>query len=158
MEMPAIKVPTLFIANSIILLASSWSIIQTKNAFNQDDAKNLKKYLQVTLLLSLLFLLMQAFGWKQLFNNNIFLHTENSSSYLYVLSGLHFAHVLFGLPFLYIFYNSAKKRLKDEVSALVFFSDPSPKLRLHLLGIYWHFLDGLWIYLVLFLLANWIIQ
>ena len=47
--------------------------------------------------------------------------------------------------------------MKEPVTVLVYFSDPEKRLRLRLLTIYWHFLDGLWIFLVLFLLANYFI-
>ena len=64
------------------------------------------------------------------------------------------AHVLGGLPFLVQFYLAARKRMIDPVTVLIYFSDPQKQLRLKLLTRYWHFLDGLWIYLVLFFLIN----
>jgi cytochrome c oxidase subunit 3 len=59
-----------------------------------------------------------------------------------------------GLPFLYLFYRAAKKYMIDPVTVLVYFSDPEKRLKLRLLTIYWHFLDLLWIYLVLFFGIN----
>jgi cytochrome c oxidase subunit 3 len=64
------------------------------------------------------------------------------------------AHVIAGLPFLVMFYRTACKRMVDPVTVLVYFSDPEKRLKLRLLTVYWHFLDGLWIYLVLFLGIN----
>jgi len=66
--------------------------------------------------------------------------------------------LLFGIPFLAWFYWMAKKKMVEPVSVLVYFSDPEKKLRLRLLTIYWHFLDGLWIYLVLFFWINYLIK
>jgi cytochrome c oxidase subunit 3 len=84
----------------------------------------------------------------------VFIDTDNSAGYLYVISGLHFLHVIAGLPFLGIFLWKAYKKMVDPVSVLVYFSDPEKRLKLRLLTIYWHFLDGLWIYLVLFFYIN----
>ena len=48
------------------------------------------------------------------------------------------------------FIYQARYHMKEPVSVLVYFSDPEKRLNLRLLGIYWHFLDVLWIYLVVF--------
>ncbi|RMF25339.1 MAG: cytochrome c oxidase subunit III, partial [Bacteroidetes bacterium] len=104
--------------------------------------------------LSLAFLVLQFFAWRSLFAQNVFINTDNSASYLYLLSGLHFLHVVGGLPFLIWFWRQARKRLREPVSELVYFSDPDKRLKLRLLTLYWHFLDGLWIYLVLFFWVN----
>lgn len=153
-----IQLPILFFLNTMILIGSSYTMLQAKKAYLKDDTKLYQWALRSTIYLSLFFLLMQFFAWKQLFNNNIFLATDNSASYMYLLSGLHFAHVLAGLPFLILFLKTANGRMKEPVSVLVYFSDPEKKLKLRLLTIYWHFLDALWIYLVLFLWVNYLIR
>ena len=129
-----------------------------KKAYKADETENYQKALWATIGLSLLFLIMQFFGWQQLINQNIFLPSGNSASYLYLLSGLHFAHVIVGLPFLILFLRAARMKMKEPVSVLVYFSDPEKKLKLRLLTIYWHFLDILWIYLVVFFYVNYLIQ
>lgn len=152
-----IKIPLLFGFNTLILLASSYTMIQAKKNYLEDETEKYQQSLKFTTWLSVFFLVMQSIAWYQLFSQNIFIDTDNSASYLYVLSALHFAHVIAGLPFLYLFLRTAKREMKEPVTVLVYFSDPEKRLRLRLLSIYWHFLDGLWIFLVLFLLANWVI-
>ena len=152
-----IKIPLLFGFNTLILLASSYAMEQAKKNYKQDDTERYQKSLNYTIWLSLFFLVMQSIAWFQLFSQNVFFSTDNSASFLYVLSALHFAHVIAGLPFLYLFLRSAKREMNEPVTMLVYFSDPEKRLRLRLLSIYWHFLDGLWIFLVLFLLGNYLI-
>jgi cytochrome c oxidase subunit III len=152
-----IKIPLLFGFNTLILLASSYTMIRAKKNYLDDETEKYQQSLKYTIWLSLFFLVMQSIAWYQLFSQNIFIDTDNSASYLYVLSALHFAHVIAGLPFLYLFLRTAIREMKEPVTVLVYFSDPEKRLRLRLLSIYWHFLDGLWIFLVLFLLANWVI-
>ncbi len=152
-----IKIPLLFGVNTLILLGSSYTMIKAKKNYEADDTAGYQQALKYTIWLSLFFLFMQFIAWYQLFSQNIFIHTDNSASYLYVLSALHFAHVIAGLPFLFLFLRTAKREMKEPVTVLVYFSDPEKRLRLRLLSIYWHFLDGLWIFLVLFLLANYLI-
>ncbi len=149
-DMQPMRIPLLFAFNSLLLLAASWAMWRAKRSFHFDDDKHYLLELKATIGLSVLFLLMQLVAWFQLFSRNIFPETDNSAAYLYLVSGLHLLHVLAGLPFLYLFFKHSRKRLSDPVSMLVYFSDPEMKLRLRLLNIYWHFLDGLWILLILF--------
>lgn len=153
-ELPPVKLPPIFLINTLLLLGSSGTLIWAKRSFKADDTQRYQQALLATIILSVIFLIAQFIGWRQLFAQEIFIHTDNSASYLYVISGLHFAHVIAGLPFLGIFLWQAYKRMKEPVSVLVYFSDPEKRLKLRLLTIYWHFIDGLWIYLVLFFWLN----
>ena len=157
-DLPPIKLPSIFIFNTLILLASSGSIVWARKAYRNDDTVKYQQALILTIFLSLLFLYAQFIGWRTLFRNEIFLTTDNSASYLYLISGLHFAHVIAGLPFLAMFLWRARKEMKEPVSVLVYFSDPEKRLKLRLLTLYWHFLDGLWIYLVFFFWINYLIK
>ncbi|OAV44379.1 cytochrome c oxidase subunit 3 [Lewinella sp. 4G2] len=153
-DLPPIKLPLLFLVNTAILLGSSYTMIRAKKAYLADDTKGYTNMLWATMGLSFFFLLMQCIAWYQLFAQQIYITSDNSAGYLYVISGLHFAHVIGGIPFLGVFLYKARKYMKEPVSVLVYFSDPAKRLNLRLLTIYWHFLDGLWIYLVLFFFIN----
>jgi cytochrome c oxidase subunit 3 len=157
-ELPPIKLPLIFIFNTLILLGSSATMIWAKRSYLADHTRNYQRALMATILLSLVFLVLQFLGWRVLFQQEIFLSSNNSASYLYVISGLHFAHVIGGLPFLGLFLFKAYKQMKEPVSVLVYFSDPEKRLKLRLLTLYWHFIDGLWIYLVLFFWINYFIK
>ena len=151
---PSISLPTIFLLNTVILLGSSYTMVWAQRSYQKDDTKSYKRALWATVALSLLFLVAQFIGWQQLFSQSVFINSDVSASYLYLISGLHFLHVIGGLPFLGVFLWKANKQMKEPVSVLVYFSDPEKRLRLRLLTLYWHFLDGLWIYLVLFFFIN----
>ncbi len=153
-NMPAVELPFIFFLTTLLLLGSSLSLRWAKKAYLQDQTENYQTALILTIILTLIFMVGQFFGWKALFENEMFIGTNNSISYLYLISGLHFAHVIAGLPFLMLFLHTARKRMKEPVSVLVYFSDPEKRMKLRLLTIYWHFLDALWIYLVLFFFIN----
>jgi len=152
-----VQVPMLFVFNTVILLASSWTMIRSKRCYLADNTLGYLQSLRITIWLSILFTLMQGVAWWWLFQNNINLGSSTTTGFLYVISFVHLAHVLAGLPFLLQFYNAAKKHMVDPVTVLVYFSDPEKRLSLRLLTLYWHFLDGLWIYLVLFFAINQVI-
>ena len=153
-----VTIPSLFYFNSLLLIGSSFTLWQAKKAYREDHTSQFRNFLIVTLVLTLLFLVAQFFAWSQLLQENIGIAHSTMASYLYLISGLHFAHVIAGIPFLVYFIIEAYRKMKSPVTVLLYFSDPGKKRVLDLLNIYWHFLDGLWIYLVLFFLVNFLIQ
>jgi len=149
-----VYLPPIFILNSFILFASSWSIHNANKAYKADDTEGYQKALTLTLMLTILFMGAQVVAWfyfrETLIGDNI----GNGANYLYAISGLHFAHIIGGLPFLLVFLYNAYNKMREPMTVLLYFSDPLKRMRLQLLTIYWHFLDGLWIFLVLFFLIN----
>lgn len=153
-KLPPLQLPWLFYVNTLVLLASSYTLWQSKQAYLEDMTGRYQQTLYITISLSLLFLVLQGIAWYSLFNQNIMIQSDNSAGYLYVISGLHFFHVVAGLPFLIYFSLQAKKYMIEPVSVLVYFSDPHKRLNLRLISIYWHFLDILWVYLMVFFVIN----
>lgn len=157
MHVPPVQMPALFILNTLVLLGSSYTMVRAKRCYRQDNTEGYQQNLRTTIWLSLFFMVLQTVAWWWLFRHNIGLNTSTTTGYLYLISFVHLAHVIAGLPFLILFYRAAKKRMVDPVTVLVYFSDPEKRLKLRLLTIYWHFLDVLWIYLVLFFGINYLI-
>jgi cytochrome c oxidase subunit 3 len=157
-HLPPIRIPFLFVFNTLILIGSSFTLVSAKRAYEADETSLYKQMLGYTFLLSIVFMLMQGVAWYQLFQDNIAISTSNASGYVYAISILHFMHVIAGLPFLGGFLWVAYKRMREPVSVLVYFSDPEKKLKLRLLTLYWHFLDILWVYLVFFFAINYWIK
>ena len=156
-EIPPIKLPVVFFINTLVLLASSYTIVLANKAYREDKTQLYKSCLVYTFILSLIFLVSQIFAWKLLLQE-ISINDQVTGSYLYIISFVHFLHVIAGLPFLFMFYLTARKKMKKPVSVLVYFSDPEKQLKLRLLTRYWHFLDALWIYLVIFLGVSYLIS
>lgn len=149
-----VHLPPIFIINSFILMASSWAINQANKAYRDDDTQGYQKALSITMGLTFLFMIAQIIGWVYFKAELVGTNIGNGENYLYAISGLHFAHIVGGLPFLGVFLYNAYKKMEEPMTVLLYFSDPDKRMRLQLLTIYWHFLDGLWIFLVLFFLAN----
>lgn len=148
-----VHLPPIFILNSFILLASSWCIHKANQAYRNDDTKGYQTFLTVTMGLTILFMGAQLVGWF-VFYDSLVGENINGVNYLYAISGLHFAHIVGGLPFLSVFLYNAYRKMEEPMTVLLYFSDPIKQMHLQLLTIYWHFLDGLWIFLVVFFLLN----
>jgi len=139
------ELPQVFWFSTAIILASSITLNWAVYAVKKDKLKIAKSMLFLTLALGLAFVFSQFAAWKTLVAENVFFTGKGSNasgSYLYVLSGLHLAHLFGGIIALIItFVNTVREKYNSK-----------NLLGIQLCGIYWHFLDILWIYLFFFLL------
>ncbi|MBT8231189.1 MAG: cytochrome c oxidase subunit III [Saprospiraceae bacterium] len=149
-----LELPILFVFNTFILIIASYILIRAKQYYKSDDTKKYQISLGLALVITFVFLISQLIAWNQLYDQGIFINHSNMASYLYIISIIHFAHVIFGIPFLAIFLYHSITRMKEPVSVLVYFSDPDKERKLNLLTVYWHFIDILWVYLVIFFVLN----
>jgi cytochrome c oxidase subunit III len=139
------EIPSLFLYSTIVLIASSVTMQWTVVNAQKDELGKIKLGVLVTLVLGLSFLLMQYLAWGALVDMNVHFSFANpSESFLYVLTGLHAFHLLTGLIFIIIVLISS---FQDRVHS-------KSITQLEMCATYWHFLDGLWLYLYIFLLIN----
>ncbi|OWY24692.1 hypothetical protein C7N43_14705 [Sphingobacteriales bacterium UPWRP_1] len=146
--------PRAFIVSSLALAASSYTIQQTVNAHKLQHEKQLLTMMALTLGFTLLFVAGQMLGWYELYSKGIYIAGKPDGSYLYLLSGLHILHVLAGLVILLFLYVNSRKSLSDPVQKIFYFVETHHGRRLAMTATYWHFVDILWLYLLLFFLLN----
>ena len=89
-------------------------------------------------MLGALFLLGQAFAWRQLNAAGIFVATNPSSSFFYLLTAAHGLHIVGGLSAL----------MYVDVQALRLQLGPGKRTAVDVSAVFWHFVDGLWLYLM----------
>lgn len=138
--------PVIFYWNTLVILMSSVTLHAAYAAYKKGLAKAYRALLSITFLLGVLFLALQYQGWMDLVKAGVPLKTNPSGDFVYVISGIHGAHVLGGLAAL-------------AVSLVFAFWRPfrqtdKRKLRLELVLTYWHFVDILWVYLILFWMSQ----
>jgi len=128
------RLPPILYFNAAVLLASS--------AVLDAGRRRMAGYLvRVTLGLGLLFVAGQVLAWRQLAAQGLFLATSPSSAFFYVFTALHGLHVLGGLG-----------GLAYALRRLGRLAGPGSVATLGAVALYWHFMDVLWLY-VLVLLA-----
>jgi cytochrome c oxidase subunit III len=144
----AFDMPVMFWITTGIILTSSFTMHWAYLAARKDNLETAKVAMSITMVLGVAFLVGQFLGWQELVANGVYLvgrdATGVSGSFLYVISGLHGAHVISGVIVL-IFVTVAIFKLKVNSKKLS---------QIEMCTTYWHFLDGLWLYLFLFLLLN----
>lgn len=154
--MATASIPWLFLINTGILLASSFFIERCRAHFDERHEKATVRYGFMAAGFSILFLLMQGIAWYQLLSSNILPASSGGYGYLFAISILHFLHVIAGIPFLLrILIPLAFAR--QQGNAALLFIDEHLRRKLKHTAWYWHFIDVVWIYLMIFLLLNRII-
>ena len=101
------------------------------------------RWLSLTLALGLLFVGGQALAWRNLAAQGLFLATNPSSAFFYVLTALHALHLLGGIAAL------------GYVLGRVRVATPRPPAAaLDAAALYWHFMGVLWLYLLMVLVVR----
>lgn len=132
-EWSHIVVPSLLYANTAALLLSSFTMEMARRAL----ARSVSAWLTITLVLGMAFVCGQYLVWRHLAAQGLYLATNPNSSFLYVFTGVHALHLLGGIAVL--------------VYLLAHVIGGHNSLRRHRLdntAIYWHFMGGLWLYLL----------
>jgi len=141
----ALPMPRILLLSTAIILVSSATLEiarrKVKTALNGPYAK----WLFITVLLGIGFVVAQVFAWRQLARQGIFLASNPHSSFFYLLTGAHAVHLLGGLLGLSFLWLRSRRQLTEP--ALV----AKRKAATDAVSIYWHFMDALWIYLFLLL-------
>jgi len=141
-EWAIFSLPRVIWVSTIILIASSVTFELARRALKNGNTQAFGSWIAITAVLGIGFLAGQLMAWQQLRAQNVFISSDPHSGFFYVLTGTHGVHLIcgvLGLLFVAIRRNrySATSRTAVEVTA-----------------IYWHFMDGLWVYLFL-LLSFW---
>ncbi|HQW82834.1 MAG TPA: heme-copper oxidase subunit III [Ferruginibacter sp.] len=134
--------PQFFWYSTIAIILSSVTIYMAEKMFKQREMKKYRTLLLLTVILGVLFIAFQVLGFEQLWAKQITLTANVSYSFMYVIVSLHAAHVLGGLIALIVLYAKAfstKTRVYNSVPV-------------ELVSTYWHFVDILWVYLLIFLI------
>lgn len=151
-DRPRLQISPLFYFSTIVIIASSVAMYIAKKNFYTENYPVLRKMMVISSILSGLFMLSQFAGWNHLNSSNLSIIKHTGASFLFIISGLHVLHILGGFIFMLHFTSKCISQTKDEVKALVFFSDVKHLHQIELLNMYWHFLGLVWIYIMLFFL------
>ena len=125
--------------NTFNLILSSWTIVKSWIALKENDIKGFKMFMGITLLCSILFLVIKYFEYSAKFHHGIFPSTDNFFGIYFTLTGLHGLHVIGGLIVNYYLWGPGIKMWNTEPERFT--------NRIEVAGLYWHFVDLVWIFL-----------
>ena len=116
-----------------MLLTSSLSAVLAHKAAVEGDGQKAAKLLYYTTAGAVTFVCVKAFEWYTEISHGFTITSNTFWSFYYTAAGLHALHVIAGAIIMLIVAADAKKNLELH--------------RVELIGIYWHFVDIVWIFL-----------
>ncbi len=127
---------TIAIMNTIVLVTSSLTIVQAHAAAEAGDREGARRNLLITVLLGCLFLCFKTFEYSREISHGFVPWTSTFWSFYYTMTGLHGLHVIGGIIVNFILFLATYRASWDLV-----------KHRVEYAGLYWHFVDVVWIFL-----------
>jgi len=151
----AISMPPILLINTFVLLLSSITMELARRHYRiAPGGAAFNRWLSATMALGLVFVAGQYLTWQTLSAGGVYVSTSAHSSFFYTLTAMHAVHLLGGvlaLGLLFVFVRG--------VSLPAILVAPAGNRRyavnrkswVDVTAVYWHFMDGLWVYLLLLL-------
>ena len=135
--------PKIFWVSTIVIMASSITMQMAVKTFRNRNMQQYRLLLGITFALGIGFVISQILGFTELWASNVQLKgASGAGQFFYAIAGLHAVHVIGGvIALLIIFFKSIAGSTKSYNTVPV-----------EVMSTYWHFVDGLWIYLMIFFL------
>jgi heme/copper-type cytochrome/quinol oxidase subunit 3 len=121
--------------SSFVLLMSSLTMVLALAAIQRGDEAKLRVWLMATALLGMTFITGQVYEFTRFVQEGMTIKTNVIASSFFTLTGFHGAHVTGGILMLLSLYGMS---LDGKLP-------PSKAEAVELVGLYWHFVDVVWI-------------
>jgi cytochrome c oxidase subunit 3 len=141
------SLPPAFWFSTITILLSSVTVHLALKSFKARDMMRYRRLIAITGALGIIFIVLQCIGFSYLEDHGVKLIGSNSNpaaSFLGVITGVHMLHVSGGVIAIIVMGVRAYSATRKNYSSV----------SVEIVNTYWHFVDGLWIYLFLFF--NWL--
>ena len=140
----SIPLPHILYVNTAILLLSSFTIERSRFSLRAKGIKHCTRWIFVTLLLGVAFLGGQVVAWRELSFRGLHFASNPGSFFFYLFTGAHGLHFLGGITALAsvgLFVSRLRQKVKKQMA-------------IDVVALYWHFMNGLWFYLLALLLIT----
>lgn len=139
-----IEIPRLFFLSTGIIIVSSATFEVARRCLKDGKEGGYIWWLAMTVVLGFAFLATQIMAWRELRAQGIYLSSNPHSSFFYLFTGVHGVHLLGGvLALLFLVFRMRNQEL----------SSPRTEASAGVVSLYWHAMDGIWIWLFLLLLV-----
>ena len=119
--------------NTLVLLTSSYFAVRAHFEAEHNNGKRAAQFLMYCFGGGLLFLMVKSFEWYQEISHGYTITANGFWSFYYTAAGIHASHVIIGMIIMLFIATDARKGKELH--------------RVELIGIYWHFVDLVWIFL-----------
>lgn len=141
-----VAMPGLLWLSTGLIITSSLTFKAAGRSLGREDDGGYGRWLLLTLALGLAFLGSQLLAWRELVARGFYLAGNQHSTFFYLLTGMHGLHLLGGILALsYLLLRRRHARGGGEAKV-------KRRTAAEVVGLYWHFMGGLWVSLFLLLL------
>jgi heme/copper-type cytochrome/quinol oxidase subunit 3 len=132
--------------NTVVLIASSVTMVLAWVALKNKSIERYRLFMGLTIAGGAIFLVVKAIEYSEKFSHHLYPATNNFLGLYFTLTGLHALHVIVGMIVNGYLWGPGVKMWRTEPERFT--------NRIEIAGIYWHFVDVVWIFLfpVLYLL------
>tara|TARA_B100000929_G_scaffold264780_1_gene231428 strand:- start:26 stop:622 length:597 start_codon:yes stop_codon:yes gene_type:complete len=132
--------------NTMILISSSMTMVMSWVSLKMNDFKKFKLYMALTLLCALCFLVIKYLEYSAKIHHHIYPSTNTFYAIYFTLTGLHGLHIIGGMIVLFYLWGPGSNMWNSKPEQFT--------NRVEIVGLYWHFVDLVWIFLfpILYLL------
>ncbi|MBS4028706.1 MAG: cytochrome c oxidase subunit 3 [Ignavibacteriales bacterium] len=132
--------------NTVVLISSSVTMVMSWASLMMKDFKKYKLYMGLTILCSFGFLIIKYFEYSAKFEHHLYPSTNTFLAIYFTMTALHGLHVIGGIIVNTYFWGPGSKMWNTQPERFT--------NRIEIAGLYWHFVDLVWIFLfpVLYLL------
>ena len=125
--------------NTIVLITSSITVVLSWASLIAKDFGKFRRYFAITIALALLFLVFKSVEYYAKFSHEAFPSNNNFLAIYFTLTGLHAIHVIGGIVVISYLLGPGSKMWETEPERFT--------NRIEVTGLYWHFVDLVWIFL-----------
>jgi len=145
MEWKPFALPIQVWISTVLILASSVTYKIAHSMLNGDRQQKAKNWLLATTVFGGMFIASQLLAWVELVRRGVYVQSNPYAGFFYILTAVHAVHVIGGIAALgYILLRTWRATSSDE--------ELTKRQQIsNSVGWYWHFMDGLWIFLFLLL-------
>ncbi|MDQ3666270.1 MAG: cytochrome c oxidase subunit 3 [Acidobacteriota bacterium] len=140
-----IAMPHILLLSTALIIASSGALEVARRNLKAAVEGSYNRWLLVTTALGVAFVGSQLLAWRQLVRQGVYVASSPHSSFFYLLTATHGVHLLGGLIALFYLLLRTRRTGLDEQA------QEKRHAVADAVTLYWHFMDGLWIYLFLLL-------
>ena len=126
-------------ANTLVLIVSSMTMVMSWASLKLNDFRKFKIYLSATILLGFVFLCFKVVEYGQHFSHHLFPATSTYLALYYLMTGVHALHVTGGMIVNGYFLGPGSRLWSKRPEQFT--------NRIEVAGLYWHFVDIVWIML-----------
>lgn len=127
--------------NTAVLLASSFTLAHARARARSGDESGFRRWWVVTSTLGVLFLAGQLLAWRELVAAGLYLATNPSSSFFYLITAAHGVHLAGGIVALMVVAFRPARRMTRSTAV-------------EISSMYWHAMDAIWVLLFFFLISG----